>query len=190
MCGLCVCSSNASMVSYASSIDQQHPAHAVPCHINESHHKDAATSLTPGFQRLNTAATPASVSFGVGGGVGGRRGGAASAVATGKGRGAVNNNRGTSAMVLETPPPSFASSVDGGDSSGGGGAVLPEALARKLRRLAGEALDKVCAGIVHTLGTPTRAIHTSNDRHFNQYTQSTHGSSDCMRARHSTPTSS
>lgn len=45
-------------------------------------------------------------------------------------------------MVLETPPPSSsASSVDGG---GGGGAVRPEALARKLRRLAGEALDKVC----------------------------------------------
>lgn len=119
-------------------------------HAVHPFHADAATSLTPGFQRLNTAATPASsVSSGVGGG-GGRRGGAASAAAaataTGKGRGGANNNRGTSAMVLETPPPSSsASSVDGG----GGGAVRPEALARKLRRLAGETLDKVCAGTVY-----------------------------------------
>lgn len=152
--------------TYYAMLDLKHTAHHV--------HADAATSLTPGFQRLNTAATPASsVSSGVGGGGGGRRGGAASAAApalaaataTGKGRGGASNNRGASAMVLETPPPSSsASSLDGGSS--GGGALRPEALARKLRRLAGEALDKVCAGTVcmgiHAYRMSDISINTCN----------------------------
>jgi hypothetical protein len=45
-------------------------------------------------------------------------------------------------MVLETPPPSSTSSLNGGQST----RVRPEALARKLRRLAGEALEKVGDG--------------------------------------------
>ncbi len=120
-----------------------HSIRLINCLINQTTHPrdssdmaDAATSLTPGFQRLNTATPALSASPGGGGGRRGTKGrGAAAAAAAGSRATAAN------AMVLETPPVSSSSSSLNG--SGAPPRLRPEALARKLRRLAAEALDKV-----------------------------------------------
>lgn len=61
-------------------------------HIRAPHHTDASTSLTPGFQRLNTAATPA-------------------ASPGGRGRGGKGGAKTSAVMMRETPLPSSSGRV-------------------------------------------------------------------------------